>query len=506
MTLPDAVEEWARRDPAAPALIGLDGSVISYAELAETVAARRGSLRGLGGVTAVVDGDIPLLAAVAGESVCAPLPPGLAPDELDTALRQLGATYLILPGHEPVSTGIAAGPAVDAALLIRTSGSTGAAKLVPLTAGGLLYAAGIVATTLGLSPADRCLNPMPLHHTHGLVGAALATLGSGGSVTCLPRYSDEAMERALTTLAPTWYTAVPSIHARVAALAEAGRLGSHGLRFARSASAPLTGALRARLGRALGGVPVLSTYALTEAPGQVCGHRPGDVIRDGSVGRAVGCEVAVVDGRILVRGPHVSAAHRSPDGWLRTGDLGTLTGDGELFLHGREDDVINRAGEKISPEDVEAALAADPRVADVVVFGADDVVLGQAVVALVVPADPGVSAGDLRLSRVLDRIVLTGRIPRSTTGKVNRKALAADLPAPGPDVLAELRRIWAEVLFLPDVEVDADFAGLGGGSLQAARIEAQVAARLGVELPAFALQDAPTVRELAEMIEQSRMS
>jgi acyl-CoA synthetase (AMP-forming)/AMP-acid ligase II len=317
----------------------------------------------------------------------------------------------------------------------------------------------------------------------------------------------------------------------VAGLAEAGRLGRHRLRFARSASAPLTGALRARLSRALG-VPVLQAYALTEAPGQVTAHRPTDSPGDGSVGWPAGCEVVVLDeaggpltgavGEIAVRGPHVAPGYLStadghlvphPDGYLRTGDLGRLTAHGELLLVGRRDDLINRAGEKVVPEEIENVIAGHPQVDDVVVVGVPDPVLGDATAAIVAG---NIDVADLRRwadralsrERVPDRVVVTDRIPRSPTGKVNRRDLAAALagdrnarPRPDPDVVAAVSEIWSQVLLLPGVDPDADFAALGGGSLHGARIEALVAERFGVQLPPAAMIDGTsTPRSMAALV------
>jgi acyl-CoA synthetase (AMP-forming)/AMP-acid ligase II len=603
-TIAAALDARARRSPSsAPALVADSGTVVTHAELAAEVAALSGWLAGFVArhqVTAVVAGNgpaaVPVIVAAASASVCAPLPAGQTVDERTAQLRRLGASVLLvahggaaeevaarqlgvpvvrLPSRAGALVDVAAlprsgpptGPHCTAvpgtALLVHTSGSTGAGKLVPLTTAALLHAASLVAETLGLSPADRCLNVMPLHHTHGLVGAVLSSLTAGGSVICLPQYADDGMTTALGRFDPTWYTAVPAIHARVAGLAEAGRLGGHRLRFARSASAPLTEALRSRLNRALG-VPVVQAYALTEAPGQVTAHRPTDPIGDGaigdgtvdgravdggtvdggtvdggtggggSVGRPAGCEVVVLDesgrpltgavGEIAVRGRHVAPGYLStadghmiahPDGYLHTGDLGRLTTGGELFLVGRQDDMINRAGEKIVPEEIENVLAGHPDVSDVVVVGVPDPVLGDAIAAMVAG---NVDEEELRRwigralsrDRVPDRVVLTDRIPRSPTGKVNRRDLAAALagdrnarPQPDPDVdlVAAVSEIWSQVLLLPDLDPDADFAALGGGSLHGARIEALVAERLGVELPpAAVIEGASTARSMATLI------
>jgi acyl-CoA synthetase (AMP-forming)/AMP-acid ligase II/acyl carrier protein len=541
-----AAAGWGRRRPDDPALSAADGTVTTYAAFAERVAGLAVWLRGFtapGQVIAVVAGNEPdavaVLLAAASAAVCAPLPDGRTVAERVAELRGLGASALLLVGTAPDDETAAAeagipvlrpgtgsarlsGPRCsvpETALLVRTSGSTGAAKLVPLSGAALLQAASLVARTLTLSPADRTLNALPLHHTHGLVGVVLSSLSAGASVVCLPGYTDDGMLAAFTTHRPTWYSAVPAIHARVAAFAEAGRLGGHRLRFARSASAPLPESLRVRLADALG-VPVLQAYALTEAPGEICAHRPSEPVTPWTVGRPAGCEVAIrALGEITVRGRHVSPGYLStvdgplvphPDGWLRTGDLGRFTEAGELVLAGRRDDVINRAGEKVFPEEVENVLAGHPGVTDVVVGGAADPVLGEAVVA-VVAGD--VADDDLRrfaartLTHVPDRFAHLPSIPRSATGKVNRRALVASLTPREPaavDVVAEIAAIWAEILYLPDIDPDTGLDDLGGESLHAARIEALVADRLGIRLPPAALLNRTiTVRDLAALVTES---
>ena len=528
-----AVAQWAGRGDL-PALLAEDGTVTTYRELAAQVATFAAWLRECvepDQVVAVAAGNAPsavaALLATASVAVCAPLPPGPSAAEL----RGLGASVLISDSPEseagiPVirpfaETGRLSGQRCsvpETALLVRTSGSTGAAKLVPLPAGALLHAASLVAGTLELTPADRGLNVLPLHHTHGLVGVVLSTLTAGASVVCLPRYSDDGMLAAFREFTPTWYSAVPAIHARVAAFASDGQLDGHRLRFTRSASAPLSDPLRVRLGQALG-IPVLQAYALTEAPGEICAQSPSVPVTPGTVGPPVGCEVSVrALGKIMVRGPHVCPGYLStvdgpliphPGGWLDTGDLGLLTDRGELVLSGRRDDVINRAGEKVFPEELENVLAGHPGVTDVVVGGAQDPTLGEAVVAVIALAWD-VTDDDLRRycsrtsGRGPDRFARVPEIPRSATGKVNRRALIASL---GPvsdvsDVLDAVAAIWAEVLFLPSPDPDTGLDELGGESLHGARIEALVAERLDVRLPPSAVLDRGiTVRKMAALVQ-----
>jgi acyl-CoA synthetase (AMP-forming)/AMP-acid ligase II len=555
-TIADLLRERAGRAPDAPALLDEHGAVLTYAALARQVDEVAAWLRGIVGprqVVATVGGNGPqgiaLIAAAASVAVCAPLPPGRTLDERRDELTRLRAAVLVLPAAGPgtadderaaAALGI---PVVDVgaaprrvsapecsvpgtALLMPTSGTTGAPKLVPLSASALLTAARGVAATLGLTTADRCLSVVPQHYTHGVVGVALSSLSAGASVICLPRYSDDGFAHALHTLHPTWYTAVPAVHARVLALAAAGRVDGHELRMARSASAPLRVSLRQELRAALG-VPVVQAYALTEAPGQVCAQAPGDPVADDTVGPAVGCTVAVRDasgreitgqvGEIHVRGPHVAPGYLAtadaelipnPGGWLRTADLGHLDASGELHLAGRRDDVINRAGVKLQPDEIEEVLARYPGVRDVCVFGVPDPVMGETAAGLLVGSvDPDEVLAHARsaLSRekVPARLVLTDRIPRFGNGKVNRRELARLLPAePTPaDVERGVADIWTAVLLLPSIGPDDEFADLGGGSLQGARVEAMVAERFGVELPPAAiLREAPTIRAMAALV------
>jgi acyl-CoA synthetase (AMP-forming)/AMP-acid ligase II len=518
-----------------PALLAEDGTVTTYRELAGQVDALSAWLREIVApdqVVAVAEGNSPsavaMLLATASVAVCAPLPAGRSAE-----VRGLGASVVIADSAEadvPVirpfeEVGRLSGPRCSVpgtALLVRTSGSTGAAKLVPLPAEAVRHAASLVAGTLGLTPADRGLNALPLHHTHGLVGVVLSTLTAGASVVCLPGYSDDGMLAAFRSFAPTWYSAVPAIHARVAALAADGRLDGHRLRFTRSASAPLPEPLWVRLGEALG-VPVLQAYALTEAPGEICAHSPTAAVTPATVGPPVGCEVSVhSSGEIMVRGPHVCPGYLStvdgpliehPGGRLATGDLGRLTDDGELVLSGRRDDVINRAGEKVFPEELENVLAGHPGVTDAVVAGAADPVLGEAVIAVVV-ASEDTTDDDLRRfcartrqARGPDRFARVTEIPRSATGKVNRRALVASLeavPARGDDVLDAVAAIWAEVLFLRSPDPDTGLEELGGESLHGARNEALVADRLDVRLPPTAVLDRGiTIRKMAALVQDS---
>jgi O-succinylbenzoic acid--CoA ligase len=189
-----------------------------------------------------------------------------------------------------------------------------------------------------------------------------------------------------------------------------------------------------RLRAERGGAKVIETYGLTES----C----GGVVYDGRP--LPGVEVRVnEDGGIELRGPTLMLGYRSdpeataraftPDGWLRPGDAGEIDADGCLHVVGRIDDLINTGGERVWPQEVEAALREHPGVAEVGVGGRLDPEWGQRVVAFVVPADPATppSLDELRgfvgsrigRHKAPRELVLVSRLPRTVSGKLRRVAL-----------------------------------------------------------------------------------
>ncbi|MBO0729666.1 MAG: AMP-binding protein, partial [Acidimicrobiaceae bacterium] len=216
----------------------------------------------------------------------------------------------------------------------------------------------------------------------------------------------------LATHDVTWLSAVPTILARIPAPASRPPHGR--LRFARSASSPLPPTLATRLEEQLG-VPVLEAYGMTECTHQLASNPlPPSERKFGSVGTATGTEIRVVEGwepvpagvsgEVVVRGANVvdgyldnpgATAESFRDGWFRTGDVGVLDEDGYLRLVGRIKELINRAGEKISPREVDEALLAHPDVVEAACYGVPDNTYGEVVHAAVVVRG-GVTADELR--------------------------------------------------------------------------------------------------------------
>src|SRR5215468_75763 len=194
----------------------------------------------------------------------------------------------------------------DVALLLHTSGTTSRPKLVPLSQRNILASARHIGATLGLTASDRCLNIMPLFHIHGLIGAVLSLLAEGGSVYCTPGFNALKFFAWLDEAAPTWYTAVPTMHQAILARADRNReiIGRRRLRLIRSSSASLPPAVMAEL-EAVFGCPVIEAYGMTEASHQMASNPLPPLPRfAGSVGIASGPDVAIMDdtGRLLAAG------------------------------------------------------------------------------------------------------------------------------------------------------------------------------------------------------------
>jgi acyl-CoA synthetase (AMP-forming)/AMP-acid ligase II len=349
----------------------------------------------------------------------------------------------------------------DVALVLHTSGSTGRPKRVPLTHANLTISASNIVRSYALTPGDVSLCVMPLFHVHGLVASTLATLASGGTVVVPSKFNTLAFWRTARDHRATWYSAVPTLHQLLLARAEHGAAppaGAEQLRFIRSCSAALQPQVMHDLEAAFG-VPVLEAYGMTEAAHQMSSNPlPPAERHAGSVGRGTDVSIGIMDdsgrhltagerGEVVIQGPNVTSGYENnpeanassfTDGWFRTGDQGVLDAKGYLTLVGRLKELINRGGEKISPREIDDVLLAHPAVAEAVAFGVPHRTWGEEVAAVVVlrPAADGVpSATEPDLvaycrERLADfkrpkRIHITDAIPRTATGKVQRRLVAA---------------------------------------------------------------------------------
>jgi len=317
-----------------------------------------------------------------------------------------------------------AGARIDPSIAVvaATSGTGGAPRLVELGRRAVEAAVGASAAALDAEPGVpwiACLTPA---HVGGLLVLLRAAV-LGAPVVVHERFDPGAIVDAARD-GGAFVSLVPAMLRRLVATGGSleglvALVGGGGLDARVAAEARDLGAR------------VVTTYGLTET----C----GGVVYDGwPIG---GTDVRVDEGGgVELRGPTLMERYRAdpaatgaaftPDGWLRTGDLGSIEDDGRLEVHGRADDLIRTGGEKVWPHEVERVLAVHPKVGDVAVAGAPHEDWGQQVVAYVVPAtiDDPPELEELR-DWVGDRIarfkaprelVLVPRIDRTAIGKVRR--------------------------------------------------------------------------------------
>lgn len=467
-------------------------------------------------------------------------------------LEDAEAGRFVLEGEARERT-IRSGPAgpEDEALVLHTSGTTARPKIVPLTHANLCTSAGNIGRTLALTPADRCLNVMPLFHIHGLMAATLSTLAAGAEVVCTPGFYAPQFFGWMQAHRPTWYTAVPTMHQAI--LARAGDhpevVAQNRLRFVRSSSSSLPPQVMEEL-ETVFGAPVIEAYGMTEASHQMASNPlPPRERKPGSVGPAAGPDVAIMDeagkllppgetGEIVIRGASVTGGYESnpeanarafTDGWFRTGDEGRMDEDDYLFITGRIKEIINRGGEKISPREIDEVLLDHPGVAQAVAFAVPDPRLGEAVAAAVVRrAEASVTGRQLRTFaaarlapfKVPREMLFVDEIPKGPTGKVQRVSLAEQLGVTAPERAREKRPfaaprtpveevlagLWADVLDLDQVSVHDHFMDLGGDSMLAARLVGRVQGDLQLELSLVDFFDAPTIADQASIVEELLLS
>ena len=376
-------------------------------------------------------------------AVVVPLSWRLSEDELAYCVEDAGAA-IVIRENDPLPEGPAHPGELDRdereiSLLLYTSGTTGRPKGVPRSHAADRAGAWSQALQHGYAWRDRTLGVMPLYHTMG-IHSLLAMHLVGGCFVPQPRWdAGEALrlvaEQRITSLylAPTLFHDL--VHHPDAAVADVSSVRALGY-----AGAAMTSTLVRRCVDVFRPEIFVNHYGSTEIYTFAIGR--DQVSKPGCAGRpAVNTRLRIDDtGEILVhlRSDEAFAAYWNrpdanakamQDGWYRTGDIGHLDEDGDLWLDGRVDDMIVSGGENIHPIEVEDVLAAHPRVDEVAVFGAPDERLGQRVVAVVVGTATGEELDAHCLGSSLARFKRPreyrhlGALPKSASGKILRRLL-----------------------------------------------------------------------------------
>lgn len=362
----------------------------------------------------------------AGDAIL-PLP-WRAPDTyVRQIVRTLSPTALVQPDGEGLGTRrLPRGVPVPrgTAVVVATSGSSGAPKGVELTHAALTASTRASVRRLGCARGEAWLGCLPVAHVAGLQ-TVLRSRAVGVDPVLHERFDVEAIGRARRV---EWMSLVPT---QLARLLDAGIDLSRFRGILLGGAAPPAGLLERA---AEAGASVTVSYGMTET----C----GGCVYDGEPLDGVEVE-SLPDGRLRIRGPVLARGYRSDpaatrevfrDGWFLTSDLGRVE-DGRVHVHGRADDVIISGGENVAPEPVAAALRELTAVADAAVIGRPDDEWGQRVVAVIVPADPASppSLGELReaASELLPAAALPRELwtvpalPRDGMGKLSNAALHA---------------------------------------------------------------------------------
>lgn len=580
-TVLDLLAMRGRRQPLAPAIVYADGRAVSYALLHRTIERAGASLAALGigrssrVATALPNGSDAAVAelAVMSWATCVPIDPSIetsactalllalkvdalvarAGDDSPAiaAARALGLAVVRLQpgptagsgcpgwcGEEARAPVQAMAPAAgDVALVLRSSGSTGQPKVVPLTHAQLIAR----ASRNPIDAGDRGLCAVPMFTASAIESNLTATVVAGASVAFLPTFDPAQIVAGFARLQPTYLWAGPAVLAALLdALPSTAGTVPGSLRLLRTGGAPLAPALQEALEARLG-IPVMQGYGMTETGGIARIPLPPAPRPAGSVGKPLWPDVAILDhangigrscevGEVVVRGPGVMTAYENApeanreafrDGWFRTGDLGRFDASGYLYLTGRLREMINRGGFKVAPAQVDAAMLRHPAVAEAAAFPVAHPSLGEDVaVAVVLRPRAAATASELRTHasrhlapfEVPNAVVIVDALLRNAAGKVDRAALAQALrddvrpafrEASGDDEI-RIAGLFAAVLKHPAVGADDNFFALGGDSLTGMQVVVRVTAAYGIDVPVQRLFEAPTPALFAEVVRQAR--
>src|SRR5271165_699819 len=367
-------------------------------------------------------------------------------------------------------------PAVDPgapAQILYTSGTTGRPKAAVLTHRGLTNNARLAAEAIEMRAGETVAHAMPLFH---VAGCGLLTLGlvqSTGTHVLVPHFDPAMALELIETYRSVCIGGVPTMVTALIGHPDFTRRDLSSLRYALSGGATVPAELARRVESTLG-IPFVITFAQTESSCSITATRPGDSpadraetlgrplpqtevkITDPRTGQTVPCGTT---GEIRARGylvmqgylndPEATTATIDRDGWLHTGDLGSMDQRGYCRIEGRIKEMIIRGGENIYPREIETVLLSHPAVAEAAVVGVADRFWGEVVGAVIRTSagTPPTAAelsefcrGRLAACKVPARWAFTSTFPLTATGKVRKDVLSAQLAdAPGSAGLAAAR-------------------------------------------------------------------
>ncbi|HVG22970.1 MAG TPA: class I adenylate-forming enzyme family protein [Thermoanaerobaculia bacterium] len=432
-------------EPGAPALIdGATGAVTTRADLwvaAERFAASLSALRPRDGVAVRLPNSVEFVAAILAAAqrdlVVFPIDRDTTETELATILGHFGVRGLIYRSGVSVRETHARPNVPAAARLVKlTSGSTGMPKGIVATDANLIADAENICSTMDIRPDDVNLGAIPFSHSYGFSNLVMPLLVQGTPVVV----SNDYLPQSLVDLANEHRcTVAPLIPMVFEHLANAAHGAFATIRTFLSAGAPLAPSTSRKF-RERYGLDIHSFYGCSECGG-ITYDRRGAAVERGTVGTAMeGVTLKTHTRRLSVRSGSVAAGYLFdantfepfPDRTFVTDDLVELRDDGEVSLTGRASDLINTAGKKVNPREVEAVLLQIEGVREAKVYGEAAGARGEVVAAAIV-ATPNVSREQVRefcrarlsLHKVPRIIKIIDEMPVDERGKVRRAALAS---------------------------------------------------------------------------------
>ena len=341
----------------------------------------------------------------------------------------------------------------DTAVLLYTSGTTGTPKGAELTHGNLRAATGISVDLVQPGPETVTFGGLPLFHVFGLTAGLNTSFSVGGCLTLLPRFEPGKALEIIERDRVTTFLGVPTMYAAMLNHPDRERYDVSTLNLCVSGGAAMPVEIMRGFEQAFG-CTVLEGYGLSETAAIASFNRPDRERKPGSIGQPVGAmEMKLVDdagndvaqgevGEIVVRGPTVMRGYWNreeatgetldADGWLRTGDMGTIDEDGYYFVVDRKKEMIIRGGFNVYPREIEEVLYEHEAVMEVAVLGVPHASLGEEVTAAVA-LRPGAEVSEEELrefakSRVAAykyprRIWFVEELPKGATGKILKRAI-----------------------------------------------------------------------------------
>jgi long-chain acyl-CoA synthetase len=355
--------------------------------------------------------------------------------------------------HEPMWE-VTRREASDVAVLLYTSGTTGAPKGAALTHSNLMWNAHLCATSIiEILPEDVVVGALPLFHAFGQTVGLNTAIRAGATLSLLPRFEAEGALELIETTGATVYLGVPTMYTAMLNAESAATRDLSKLRLCVSGGAAIPVEVLHAFEERFG-CRVLEGYGLSETSPVASFNHPDRPSKPGSIGTPIwGVDMRVVDdegnvlgpdepGEIVIRGhnvmtgyhgrPEETAAVLDEDGWFKTGDVARVDEDGFFFIVDRKKDLIIRGGYNVYPREVEEVLHQHPAVMDVAVVGVPHAELGEEVGAAV-QLKPGASAEPDELSAfVKERVAsykyprvvrIVEELPKGPTGKVLKREI-----------------------------------------------------------------------------------